>query len=274
MKTGTNRRNVLAGVMGATALGVSASAAKVTKKSNPTTTACAPSGELPLPVQPVVEIASGRLRGTESGGVRNFKGIPYAASTAGENRFMPPQSLTPWKGFRDALVYGGQCPYVLGVQSNQPMTRFKPEDAFLLYRNYTPHTSSEDCLLLNVWAPNGPGRRPVMVYMHGGGYVAGSGNDLLAYDGENLARRGDVVVVTHNHRLNIFGYLDLSSFGGRWAQSVNLGMQDIVAVLQWVRDNISAFGGDSTEKSRGTENPAAFVASIIIFSINSFIIIM
>jgi len=97
---------------------------------------------------------------------------------------------------------------------------------------------------VNVWAPAGAHRKPVMVWMHGGGFAAGSGHDLLAYDGKNLSERGDVIVVTHNHRLNVFGYLDLTFLGGRWADSSNVGLQDCVTVLTWVRDNIEAFGGD------------------------------
>lgn len=191
--------------------------------------------------QSVVRTRQGLARGFTDEGVNVFRGIPYAAPPTGPLRFQPPAPPPDWEGERDFLVYGMQCP--VGPPGS-PASPPAQQDAFLLYRNWTPHQSSEDCLVLNVWAPQGAGRRPVMVYMHGGGLFAGSGNDLLAYDGTNLARAGDVVVVTHNHRLNIFGYLDLSGFGGRWRNSVNLGLQDIVAALEWVRDNIADFGGD------------------------------
>lgn len=193
------------------------------------------------PSQPVVRTRQGLARGFSDAGVNVFRGIPYAAAPTGPLRFQPPAPPPSWEGERDFLVYGMQCPV---GPPDSPATAPAQQDAFLLYRNWTPHRSSEDCLVLNVCAPQGNGRRPVMVYMHGGGLFAGSGNDLLAYDGTNLARSGDVVVVTHNHRLNVFGYLDLSRFGGRWRNSVNLGLQDIVAALEWVRDNIAAFGGD------------------------------
>ena len=196
-----------------------------------------------VPAQPVVESAAGKLRGFERDGVRTFLGIPYAAPADGANRFRPPQPVAPWSGIRDAISYGPRCPVT--ASAIQPVaTPANAEDAFLLYRGITTSQSSEDCLRLNVWAPAGEGRRPVMVYMHGGAFFGGSGNDLIAYDGHNLAAGNDVVVVTHNHRLNVFGFLDLSSFGGRWADCANVGMQDNLAVLRWVHENAEAFGGD------------------------------
>jgi para-nitrobenzyl esterase len=196
---------------------------------------------------PVVETGSGKVRGFINRGVWGFRGIPYGASTTGENRFMPPQKPEPWAGVRNCLFYGHAAPQgESGVFDNDRNAKSADENSFLLY-NMGFWPQGEDCLRLNVWTPANPAgrKRAVMVYMHGGGYSFGSGNGLLSYDGENLARHHDVVVVTHNHRLNIFGYLNLAEIGGeRYAGSGNVGMMDNLAVLEWVRDNIESFGGD------------------------------
>jgi para-nitrobenzyl esterase len=160
---------------------------------------------------------------------------------------MPPVKPKPWPGVRSCLTYGPGCPSGINVSENADNTPHGDEDNFLLYRT-GGWQRGENCLRLNVWSP-GPSlsarKRPMMVFMHGGGYTGGSGNDLLSYDGENLARHHDVVVVTHNHRLNVFGFLNLAEIGGeRFAESGNVGMLDNVAVLEWVRDNIANFGGD------------------------------
>jgi para-nitrobenzyl esterase len=179
---------------------------------------------------PIVESTAGKVRGAVSGGVVAFKGIPYAAPPLGALRFRAPAPVEPLAGVQDALHYGHSCP--------QPSARpagWAQEPSL-----------SEDCLVLNVWTPAvGAGaRRPVMVWFHGGGFSIGSGS-WPVYDGSALVRRGDVVVVTVNHRLGIFGYLHLAELAGAaYAASGDAGMLDLVAALEWVRDNIAAFGGD------------------------------
>jgi para-nitrobenzyl esterase len=186
----------------------------------------------------IVEIESGKIAGAVFRGIYAFKGIPYGATTAGENRFQAAQKPKPWAGIRSSRQYGFICPQDKGTgrQNDEEAFMFQWNDSF----------DGEDCLRVNVWTPglNDNKKRPVMVWLHGGGFAAGSGNDLPCFDGENLARRGDVVVVTLNHRLNLLGFMDLSGYGEKYAQSGNVGMLDIVTALQWVRDNISAFGGD------------------------------
>jgi para-nitrobenzyl esterase len=202
----------------------------------------------------VAETTSGKIRGFSRNGVYAFKGVPYGASTAGERRFMPPAKPEPWKGIRNALQYGRVCPTHDSAHFDTDGKNLAnaDEDAFVLHRGSAATVPGEDCLRLNLWTPQinaaqraATPKRAVMVYMHGGGFSGGSGHDLLSYDGENLARNHDVVVVTHNHRLNVYGYLNLAGLGGEeFASSANVGMLDIVAVLEWVRDNITTFGGD------------------------------
>jgi len=186
-----------------------------------------------------VETNLGKVRGTTQKGVHAFKGVPYAASTAGENRFMPPKKRQPWTGVRDAFELGLRSPQLSSAFHGQVPPEFESMD-----RN---EPMGEDCLVLNVWTPSlgdASGKRPVMVWLHGGGYTSGSGG-FICYDGTELARKHDVVVITVNHRLTVFGYLYLAGIGGeKYAKSSNVGMLDIVAALEWVRDNIAAFGGD------------------------------
>ncbi len=187
----------------------------------------------------VVETSAGRIRGAVIEDAVAFKGIPYGAPTSGANRFMPPRRPAAWAGVRDALEYAGHAPQA-GLR---PATR--PELADF---SGPPDTSpeTEDCLTLNVWTPGlqSAARRPVMVWFHGGAFSYGTAN-AARLQGSRLARRGDVVVVSVNQRLNIFGFLDLSAIGGpEFARSGNAGTLDMVAALEWVRDNIERFGGD------------------------------
>jgi para-nitrobenzyl esterase len=182
-----------------------------------------------------VETTAGKVAGLANGPVQIFKGIPYGAPTNGANRFMPAQKVEPWTGVRQATKLGPRCP-----QNATP--GLLPEEAIDVDKG----PMSEDCLYLNLWTASldRDAKRPVMLWLHGGGYFVGSGGNPR-YDGSNLATRQEVVVIAINHRLNAFGHLDLSGVGGeRFASSGNVGVLDIVAALEWVRDNIANFGGD------------------------------
>lgn len=180
---------------------------------------------------PIVQTKAGKLRGFRSEGTYIFHGIQYATA----KRFHQPEPVKPWKGIKNALAYGYVCPL---------LEQDEPSNEVMIPHRYWP--MDENCQYLNIWTQSleANAKKPVMVWLHGGGFFAGSSIEQVAYDGENLSRYGDVVVVSLNHRLNILGYLDLSEFAEEYKNSANAGTADMVAALQWIHDNIAAFGGD------------------------------
>ena len=228
MKTKMNRRSFVSGA----ALGASSILGGALNKAVAASTKDSASG-------PVANTSVGKVRGVvQENKVNAFRGIPYGSPTGGPNRFMPPVKPEAWTGIKDTVEWGPEAP-------QGPHTEI-PEVAATIPKQ----TISEDCLHLNVWT-NGLGsqsdarsRRPVMVWLHGGGFTSGSGSYTM-YDGANMARKHDVVTVTINHRLNSFGFLYLAEIGGeKFANASNCGILDAVAALEWVRDNIANFGGD------------------------------
>jgi para-nitrobenzyl esterase len=193
----------------------------------------------PLPLQAgnniaVTTTASGKVRGSLHKGTYVYKGIPYAQAA----RFESPAPVKPWEGVRSSMTYGPVCPLT------DPTTSVQDESEFFFHHDWG--YTSEECLVLNVWTPglNDGKRRPVLFWIHGGGFTAGSSQELPSYDGENLSKNNDVVVVSINHRLNILGYLDLSAYGDKYKESANLSVLDMLAALEWVKTNIANFGGD------------------------------
>jgi para-nitrobenzyl esterase len=183
----------------------------------------------------VADTQYGKVRGYVDDSVFTFKGVPYGANTGGENRWLPAKPPTPWEGEYPALTYGPNCP--------QRLHDWSSEQTFL--QQWTDGWQSEDMLKVNIWTPGLTGKRPVMFYIHGGGFSFGSAYELASQDGAQMALHHDVVSVTVNHRLNILGFFDISSIGGSiYADSVNVGMTDLVEALRWVQDNIANFGGD------------------------------
>ena len=181
----------------------------------------------------VTSTDAGKVKGYVHNDIFTFKGIPYAQS----DRFTAPQKPTPWTGIRSSMSYGPVCP-------TDPTTTVN--DAFEFAFNHDLGYSNEHCQYLNVWTQklNDGKKRPVMVWLHGGGFTAGSSIELPSYDGENLSKKGDVVVVSVNHRLNVLGFLDLSAYGDKYKGSANAGLLDLQMALQWVKANITQFGGD------------------------------
>ena len=181
----------------------------------------------------VANTENGQVRGYIHNTIFTYKGIPYAEA----KRFETPGKPQPWTGIRSSMTYGPVAPLV------DPTTTVMDESEFVFHHDWG--YTSEDCMRLNIWTPALDGKkRPVLFWMHGGGFTAGSSQELPSYDGESLAKSGDVVVVSINHRLNILGFLDLSAYGDPFKTSANNSMLDLVMALQWVRDNISNFGGD------------------------------
>ena len=183
----------------------------------------------------IVRTTSGKIMGYNDAGIYTFKGVPYAKA----ERFMPPTDPDKWDNVRKTQSYGPQA-----MQNQNMRWGGQPSDYDFGFE-FKNEKSSENCQVLNVWTPALDGKkRPVFLWIHGGGYASGSAIFLPAQEGRALAEKGDIVVVTVNHRLNILGYIDLTALGGKYSESVNLGMQDLVKALEWIHNNIEAFGGD------------------------------
>jgi para-nitrobenzyl esterase len=201
-------------------------------------------GGIPVPT-PVVQTKAGRAQGLVEDGILAFKGIRYGKAPIGKLRFLPPEPAEPWTGTYDATDFGAPA-----MQLANSVTLDAPNDeALRMHRVFTTPSEmkimNEDCLFLNVWTPGADAKkRPVMLWIHGGGFAYGSGAQPI-YQCDGLARFGDVVTVSVNHRLNVFGYLYLGDLmGSAYASSGTVGMQDLVLALEWIKDNIAAFGGD------------------------------
>lgn len=186
----------------------------------------------------VVDTEYGKVKGYILRGIYTFLGIPYAASTSGANRFMPPKKHESWSGIRPAVFYGNSAPQEIYSRASTSY------GMFVDHWNYDE--ISEDCLCLNIWTKgiSDGGKRPVIVWLHGGGFSRGNGIEQDGYNGENISRYGNVVFCSINHRLGVLGFSDLSAFGDKYRDSGNVGLLDIVAALRWIHDNIEKFGGD------------------------------
>jgi para-nitrobenzyl esterase len=235
-----NRRSLLtrgAAFAGGAAAGLALAAGNTSAEEKPKTEV-QPAAKAATPVAPpnlhppVVQIKGGKLRGFKDGKIFTFLGVPYAEA----ERFEMPKPVQAWEGIKSAQVWGPVCPI-------PPATTVGSDDFVFPHRYWV---ENEHCQVLNVWTQSTAAktRKPVMVWMHGGGFTNGSAMESYAYDGKTLCEFGDVVAVSVNHRLNIIGTLDLSAYGPEYASSRNTGMADLVAALQWIHENIEAFGGD------------------------------
>lgn len=234
-RTGLTRREALI-LSSAAGLGVATTSYATSDRTKSAGAARQSSGTITTPRSAIAKTQYGKVRGYLDDGVLTYKGVPYGETTAGENRWLPAKAPTPWKDERSTLVYGANCP-----QNLHPWTA--TEQTFI--QDWVDGWMSEDMLKLNIWTPSLSGKRPVMVYFHGGGFSFGSSYELSAHDGAQMARHHDVVQVSVNHRLNILGFFDASEIGGSaYEDSANVGMTDLVAALRWVHENIQNFGGD------------------------------
>lgn len=194
-----------------------------------------------------VTVDNGIYEGYLDGTIYNFKGIQYAKA----ERFMPPQNPDKFDGVRMAKCYGPKA------MQGQTFNWSEKQTDYAFGNNFVMEPMSEtESLVLNVWTPgiNDNAKRPVFVWVHGGGYSSGSGHDLPCYEGMSMAEKGDIVFVNINHRLNVLGYTDLRGLGGKYENSVNLGQQDIVKALEWIQRNISKFGGDPSNVTVGGQS--------------------
>lgn len=231
-----NRRQAL--LWPATAGMGAALASRVDAADNTKIAAHQAQGSCWAPRSAVAKTQYGKVRGFVESGVLTFKGIPYGQNTGGENRWLPAKPPKHWDGEYPALIYGANCP--------QRLHDYTAIEQSFLY-DWDDGYMSEDMLKLNVWTPSLTGKRPVLVYFHGGGFTFGSAYELPSQEGAQLARQHDAISVTVNHRLNLLGFLEVSGIGGpAYADSVNAGMTDLVAALRWVHENIANFGAIQT----------------------------
>ncbi len=233
-----DRRSLLAASIASVAVSAVSGATPAAARADDRDTEPTPSSVgVTTPPEAIVDTDKGRVRGFARSAIYTFRHIPYGASVSGDRRFLPARPAEPWSGIRSCLSYGPVCPQPARDWSN---------DEFAFIADWDDGYQGEDCLNLNIWSPTlqPDARLPVIVWLHGGGFESGSSHDLPGYDGTRLAKLG-VVVVSVNHRLGPFGFLDVSGVGGgEYAGSGNAGMTDLVLALKWVRTNIARFGGD------------------------------